>query len=480
MMISVINFTPALAEIFLGIMLCIILLVGVFFSKVRHLSYWMSQATLIISLFLIWISYIHSRGPVTLTFNNTFIFDDLALILKALIAVTIFFVFTFSKKYNTDRHFPETEFYVLGLIAVLGMFVLVSGHNLITLYLGIELLSLPTYAMVALQKGKSRCIEASMKYFLMGALASGILLYGFSILFGITKSLAINQISQALSVSGDENQLIVIFALIFIIAGIAFKLGAAPFHVWVPDVYDGAPNSVTLFISTAPKLAAFALLVRLLVEAMPVLVDQWQQIILAIALISIALGNLVAIVQTNIKRLLAYSSIAHIGYMLLGIACGTAAGDSAALFYIISYTLMTLGAFGMVTLLSHAGYEANLIEDFAGLNSRHSWLAFMMMLIMFSLAGIPPLIGFMAKVSILETLIEIHLTWVAVVAILFAIVGAYYYIRVIKVMYFEEPTIAKPLEVPLDAAVVLSIAGIATLLIGIFPGKLFEICHIIF
>lgn len=474
-------FIPATAEVWLAVMSCVILLTGLFGEKIKNMPYWLTQITLLISAVWLWYSFAAVDYTATQTFHGTFVLDPLSVLLKLCILVSVMVVFAYSRDYNDERNVPATEFYVLGLLATLGMLVLVSSHNLLTLYLGVELLALPTYAMVAIQRGKARCIEAAMKYFIVGALASGMLLYGLSMLFGATQSLDIAQIASSIASAGaGGQQWIALFALVFILAGVAFKLGAAPFHMWVPDVYDGAPSSVTLFISSAPKLAGFALLIRLLLDAMPALHIEWQHALAVIAVLSIGLGNLVAIVQRNIKRMLAYSSIAHIGYMLLGLAAGNDNGNAAALFYMISYTVMTLGAFGMVALMSRAGFEANDIEDYAGLNTRNPWLAFMMLLILFSLAGIPPLVGFIAKVGILEALIQAHLVSLAVIAILFAIVGAYYYIRVVKVMYFEEPRDTAEVIVSRESTLVMTVNGLAVLVMGIFPGALFHVCHFVF
>lgn len=475
------NFIPAIPEIFILIMVCVTLMVGLFAEKWKNISYYLVQTTLVVATWLTWHVYANfDLATVVYTFHDSFVLDKLAVILKLFIFLCAFMTFLYSRPYNNDRRIPSNEFYVLGLLSVLGMMVLVSSHNLLTVFLGLELSSLPIYAMVALQRGKSRCIEAAMKYFVVGALATGMLLYGMSMIFGATHSLDIAEIAKVITATPVSQSLIFIFGLVFLMAGIAFKLGAAPFHMWVPDVYDGAPSSTTLFISTAPKIAAFGLVIRLLVEAMPGLHVQWQGVWIVVSLLSMAIGNIVAIVQTNIKRMLAYSSIAHMGYMILGLACGTQVGNSAALFYIISYTIMTLGAFGMIILMSKAGFEANEISDFSGLNNRNPWMAFIMLIVMFSLAGIPPIVGFFAKFGVLEALLEVHLVWLAVVAILFAVIGAYYYIRVVKVMYFETPEHAEPILFSREATIAISLNGIAVLLLGIFPGALFSLSHLSF
>ncbi len=475
------NFIPVIPEMFVLGMSLLILMLGVFFPRSRQLPYFMSQITLIVLGWLTWhVFKTFDGGVIVSTFHNSFILDRLAFVLKTFIYVSVFFTFLYSREYNEDRKIPPTEFYVLGLLSMLGMMLLVSSYSLLSLFLGVELLVLPTYAMVAMHRKKARCIEAAMKYFIIGAVASAMLLYGLSMVFGATKSLSMLDVASAISSIPVSHNLILIFGLVFVMAGVAFKLGAAPFHMWVPDVYEGAPSSVTLFISTAPKIAAFALFIRLFVIAMPTLHVQWQDMLIVIALLSMGIGNFAAIVQTNIKRLLAYSSIAHMGYMLIGILCATPRGYAAALFYIITYSFMTIGAFGMIILMSKAGLEAENIDDFTGLNNRNPWLAFMMLLIFFSLAGVPPLVGFMAKVGVLEALIEVHLVWVAVLAVLFAIVGAYYYIRVIKVMYFEDGPPMVPVQYPLDIKIAITINGLGVLLLGIFPGWLYTLSHLSF
>lgn len=471
-----------LPEVFVLVMACATLLLGVFFERVRNLPFYLVQLTLVVTLLLLWNSYSHlGFNSTTILFDGMFELDRLAFVLKLFILIAVFFTFMYSRFYNDERLIPNTEFYVLGLLSTLGMMVLVSSHNLLTLFLGMELMALPIYAMVALQRGKERCVEAAIKYFIIGALATGMMLYGMSLLFGVTQSLDIATIAKTLTNISLQHNLVLLFGLVFILTGIAFKLGAAPFHMWVPDVYDGSPSSVTIFLSAAPKLAAFGLAVRLLVDGMPSLALEWSHMLIVLAICSIAIGNLAAIVQTNIKRMLAYSSIAHMGYMILGLVCANQRGYSAALFYIISYTIMTLGAFGMITLMARAGFEANLVEDFAGLNDRNPWLAFIMLVIMFSMAGVPPLVGFIAKVSVIEALIQAHLVWLSVFAILFAIIGAYYYIRVVRVMYFgdtEGDTVVVRYGTSLKVAI--SLNGLMVLVLGIFPGTLFALCHLTF
>ena len=470
-----------LPEIFLLAMSCIILMIGVFSKNgVPRLSFFLTQLTLVLTGILALFMTGGLQKWATYLFHHMIVIDSLSFVLKIFILIGMLFTFWYSHLYNKNNGIPANEFYVLGLLSTLGMMVLVSAANFVTLFLGLELMSLPIYAMVALMRSRERCIEAAIKYFIIGAVASGMLLYGLSLFFGATHSLDLSVVASVISAMPADAHLILIFGLVFVIAGIAFKLGAAPFHSWVPDVYDGAPNSVTLLISAAPKIAAFGLAIRFFMDAAPGLHVQWDEVLIVIALLSIAVGNLVALVQTNIKRLLAYSSIAQMGYMLLGLACGTIRGESAALFYMVTYALTSLGVFGMIVLLSKTGFEANEINDFSGLSQRQPWLALMMLLMMFSLAGVPPLVGFIAKVGILEALIRNHSVWLAVIAIIFAIIGAYYYIRVVKVMYFEESKQLEKIECPANLTAAMSINGLAVLLLGIFPSQLYVLCHLVF
>lgn len=478
MLSTLANFIPAIPEMFMLFMTLVILMTGVFLRKYPQIPYYLAQGTLIVIIWITWRVFAHFNFSATFAFNHLFVIDRLSVYLKLFIYLSVFFTFVYAREYNNERKIPATEFYSLGLLSVLGMTILVSSYNFLTLFLGLELSSLPTYAMVAMYRREIRCVEAGMKYFIIGAVASGMLLYGMSMIFGATKSLDLHQIARAIASTPLNQNLILIVGLIFITAGVAFKLGVAPFHMWVPDVYEGAPSSVTLFISTAPKIAAYAMLIRLFVIAMPALQIQWHEMLVVIVILSMTIGNFAAIVQSSIKRMLAYSSIAHMGYMLLGVLCGTRDGYAAAMFYIITYSLMTIGAFGMIVLMSYGGFEAENIKDFVGLNNRNPWLAFMMMLILFSLAGVPPLVGFIAKVGVLNSLIQVHLVWLAVLAVLLATVGAYYYIRVVKVMYFEEaPFQLEPIQSSLEIKIAISLNGLAVLFVGLFPGCLYTLSH---
>ncbi len=362
--------------------------------------------------------------------------------------------------------------------------IMISGTSFLSIYLGLELMSLSLYALVALRRDNAVSTEAAMKYFVLGALASGFLLYGMSMLYGATGSLEVNAVAKA-AVSGTIKPMVLVFGVVFLVAGLAFKLGAVPFHMWVPDVYQGAPTPVTLLLGAAPKLATFAICIRLLVEGLLPLAFDWQQMLLVLAVLSLAVGNITAIVQTNLKRMLAYSTISHMGFVLLGLLSGvvnnSSAGAvdaySAAMFYAITYVLTTLGSFGIVLLLSRAGFEADRLEDLKGLNQRSPWFALVMLILMFSLAGVPPMVGFYAKLSILEAVLSSGQIWLAIVAVAFSLVGAYYYLRVIKLMYFDAPTDTTPIVASGDMRATLSLNGIAIVALGILPGGLMAACQ---
>lgn len=474
------DYMPALAEIWMMVMIGVTLMAGLFSSKESSLTCILSKFTLLIAGLLIGYSYTHWGGSAgVVIFHQQFVLDLLAATLKISVCLIVFFVFLYSHYYNQDRNIPS-EFYVLGLLSTLGMMILISGHNLLLIYLGMELFSLPIYAMAALERRQGRCIEAAMKYFIIGALASAILLYGLSLVFGMTQSLDISVIASAIMALHGGSLTILMLALIFIFAGIGFKFGVVPFHMWVPDVYEGTSTSVTLFISTAPKVAAFALVIRLVMEALPEFKIVSQELFITLAVLSIAIGNVVAIVQTNIKRLFAYSSIAHMGYVFLGFSAMTARGDAAALFYVLTYAMTTLVAFGLLVLLSRAGFEMDKMDDLSGLSTRNPWLAFLMLMALFSMAGIPPFVGFIAKVGLLEALINAHLVWLAILAVIFAIIGSFYYLRAVKVMYFDEPQNRIPLSCSTRNKITISINGLAILLVGLFPGCLFALCHQVF
>ena len=473
MTIPMSDFLPLLPEMFVLSMACIILVVEAFVGEQRrNISYVLSQLTLLAAALLTW-SMLDAERVVVL--GGTFIHDPMAALLKTSIFLITIGAFVYARSFHATKGALRGEYYVLGLFAVLGTMVMVSAHSLLTIYLGLELLSLSLYAMVAFDRDSSPASEAAMKYFVLGALASGMLLYGMSMLYGATGSLDLAEIAAALSGSG-ENSMILIFGLCFIVVGLAFKFGAVPFHMWVPDVYDGAPTAVTLFIGSAPKIAAFAMTMRLLVESLGSLSVDWQAMLVILSVLSLALGNVIAIAQTSIKRMLAYSTISHVGFLLLGLLAGTAEGYSAAMFYAITYALMAIGGFGMIILISRAGYEADQLDDFKGLNDRSPWFAFMMLILMFSMAGVPPTVGFYAKLSVLQAVIHVDMVWLALVAVFFSIIGAFYYIRLVKLMYFDKPATAEPLAVSTDMQMAISLNGLLVLGLGLFPGGLLALC----
>jgi NADH-quinone oxidoreductase subunit N len=352
----------------------------------------------------------------------------------------------------------------------------VSASHFVSLYLGLELLSLSLYAMVAFQRDSKQATEAAMKYFVLGALASGMLLYGMSMLYGVTGSLEIGAVRDRIASGGPDN-LIVTFGLVFVIVGLAFKLGAVPFHMWIPDVYHGAPTAVTLFLGVAPKLAAFAMFMRLLIAGLPDLADAWRDMLVVMALLSMGVGNVIAIAQTNIKRMLAYSTISHMGFFLLGILSASPNGYGSAMFYILVYAVMSAGGFGMIILLSRAGFEAENLDDFKGLNQRQPWYAFLMLIIMFSMAGVPPTAGFFAKFMVIQSVVNVDMAWLAVAAVLFSVIGAFYYLRVVKLMYFDAPTDSAPIQASGDMKLLLSINGLALIAFVPWAGALIELCR---
>ncbi len=476
-------FSVALSEIFLLCATSLILLVDVFLAeRFRVVTYLLTQVALVIGFILVLTQYQDYPNPI-ITFSGNYVLDKLAVLTKLFVLLTTVFAFIYARQYLKGRDIPRGEYYVLGLFSVIGMMVMASAYTFLTIYLGLELLSLSLYAMVALQKNSKLAAEASMKYFVMGAMASGLLLYGISMVYGVTGSINIMEISNVIPNTTHGQQVALVLGLVFILSGLIFKFGAVPFHMWVPDVYQGAPTSVTLFIACAPKIAAFCVTMRILVEAMPTLSVSWQHVLIVIALLSMFFGNVLAIAQFNIKRMLAYSSIAHIGYMLLGIIAGPAdsQGYSAAMFYIATYVIVAAGAFAVIALLSKEGMEFDRLDDFRGLNARNPWLAFMMLLLMFSMAGIPPTVGFFAKLGLLEALVQAHYVWLASVALLFAIIGAYYYLRIVMLMYFEEPKealLGTELSITRGSMVAITVNGTAALMLGLLPSGLIDMCRI--
>ncbi len=466
---------PAYPELFLLVMACVILVADLFISDDnRVFTYGLTQFTLAGCAVL---TFFTGNAEPVYTFSGMFVDDLMADALKLLTCLAVITILVYSRAYTVARGMFRGEFFTLALFATLGMMVMISANHLLTLYLGLELLSLSLYAMVALQRDSVQATEAAMKYFVLGALASGMLLYGMSMLYGATGTLEITALAQ-LSGEGVRAQAVLVFGLVFIVAGLGFKLGAVPFHMWVPDVYQGAPTAVTLFIGSAPKFAAFAIVMRLLAQALgaDALVEEWRQMLLIMAVLSLAIGNLAAIMQTNLKRMLAYSTISHMGFLLLGVLSGTIDGYGAGMFYVVVYVLMTLGAFGIMLLLSRDGFEAENLDDYKGLNQRSPWYAFLMLLLMFSMAGIPPTVGFYAKLSVLQAVVQIGWWWVAVIAVVFSLIGAFYYLRIVKLMYFDAPLDPAPVTASGDVRALLTVNGLAMLLLGIVPQPLMVLC----
>ncbi|MDH6299447.1 NADH-quinone oxidoreductase subunit NuoN [Polynucleobacter sphagniphilus] len=411
-----------------------------------------------------------------LAMNGMFQSDPLSNLLKACSCAAIFVTLVYSKQYLKDRSLFRPDFIVLALLALLGQFVLISGANLLTLYLGLELMALPTYALVAMRHSSEKSVEAGIKYFILGALASGFLLYGMSMLYGITGSLDLLEIFKTVA-DPRVNHLVMAFGLVFIVAGLAFKLGVVPFHMWVPDVYQGAPTAVTLMIAGAPKLAAFALLFRLLVNTLLPLLGDWQPMLVLLALLSLVVGNVTAIAQTNLKRMLAYSAIAQMGFVILGmLSVFDDHAFSASLFYVVTYVMTTLGSFGLLMVLSRHGYDCETLESLKGLNKKHPWYAFIGLVMMFSLAGIPPTVGFAAKLGVLEALVDAEHTFIALIAVIASLIGAFYYLRVVKVMYFDEPTHEITVTGSGFARALLGLNAILVLVVGMFPATLMTMC----
>lgn len=471
---------PVMPEIFLLAMACVIMLVDALIGRKQR---WVTAVLTILSLVgCAILTYVTMDGQVVLTFSNMFVDDLLADFLKLGVYIAVIVVLIYSRDYLIARQLDKGEYYLLVLFATLGMMVMISAAHFLTIYLGLELLSLSLYALVAIDRESSRATEAAMKYFILGALASGLLLYGMSMVYGATGTLEIGGVAQALHL-GVANKTVLVFGLVFIVAGIAFKLGAVPFHMWVPDVYQGAPTPITLLIASAPKLAAFAMALRMLVYGLFDIAEHWQSMLMILAVLSIGLGNLAAIAQTNIKRMLAYSAISHMGFLLLALMSGTVGADrhfalnaySSAMYYAVAYVIMSVGAFGMVLLMSRAGYDAESLEDFKGLNQRSPWFAAVMMAVMFSMAGVPFFVGFFAKFTVLLAAVDAGHITVAVFAVMFSLVGAFYYLRIVKLMYFDAPVDAAPIVASPDMRFILSLNGAAVALFGLFPDSLMSI-----
>lgn len=480
------SWITAYPEIVLLVMACTIALVDLGVkSALRTQTYVMTLVTLAVVALLQ--ADLAAGGATVYGFGNMVVSDPMGNWLKCFATVAVMVTLVYGRVYAGQREMLRGgELFTLSLFALLGIFVMVSSNNLLVSYMGLELLTLSSYALVALRRDHATATEAAMKYFVLGAMASGFLLYGMSMLYGATGSLDISAVSQAIA-SGNVRHQVLVFGLVFIVAGLAFKLGVVPFHMWIPDVYQGAPTAITLMIGGAPKLAAFAITMRLLVEGMAPLAVDWQQMMMVLAVGSLLVGNFAAIMQTNVKRMLAFSTISQMGFVLLGLMSGVVKGDaglaasaySSAMFYVVTYVLTTLASFGVILLLSREGFESEEISDFAGLNQRSPLYAAVMALSLFSLAGIPPMVGFFAKLSVLEALIATGSTLslvLAVFAVLMSLVGAFYYLRLVKVMYFDPPTNTLPVEAPTDVRVVLCINGALVLLLGMAPGGLMAVC----
>lgn len=462
-----------LPEMLVLSMAMFVLLMDLFIKQEnRFLIYIFTQITLLGAAFLT----IYTHEPsVGYFFNGMFVDDSLADALKLMIYLSTSMFLVYSRSYIALRGMYRGEFYALVLFAMLGMMILVSGQHFLTIYMGLELLSLCLYGLVALDRDNVRATEAAMKYFVLGALASGMLLYGMSMLYGVTGSLNIAEVSNAL-LNGVPDRAVLILGLVFIVAGLAFKLGAVPFQMWVPDVYQGAPTAVTLFIGSVTEFAALGFLIRLLAQGLYVLAIDWQGMLMVMAVLSIIVGNVTAIAQTNIKRMLAYSAISHMGYLLIGFLSASTNGYASAMFYITVYVLMSLASFGMILLLSRKGFEAENLDDLKGLNQRSPWYAFLMLITMFSMAGIPPTVGFYAKFVVLQAALQAGFVALTVFAVLMAVVGAFYYLRIVKLMYFDEPMDHTPIQGQADMNMVLSVNALGLLALGLMPQRLMDIC----
>jgi NADH-quinone oxidoreductase subunit N len=483
------NFFPALPEMLLLAGACVLLIADLFVKSERRgltlvLAHLVLLGCAVLSLFLLF-----TLESPSYTFSNLFVADAMSHVLKVFAYIAVSVTLVYSRQYLLDRGLLSGEFIALLLFSLLGIMIMMSANSFLTIYLGLELLSLCLYSLVALNRDSAVSTEAAMKYFILGALASGLLLYGMSMIYGATGTLEITAVAKkvaTLSVNTSERTFLV-FGLVFVVCGLAFKLGVAPFHMWIPDVYHGAPTAVTLVIGSAPKLAAFAMAMRLLVIGLTDLAADWQPMLAIMAVLSMAIGNITAIAQTNLKRMLAYSTIAHMGFMLLGLLSGLVGGNwlngpeawSAAMFYAIVYVITTLGSFGMLLFLSRKGFECENLEDLKGLNRRNPWYAFLMLVMMFSLAGVPPTAGFYAKFVVLYAAVAGGWLWLAVVAVLLSLVGAFYYLRVVKLMYFDEPreADAAPASGPPEMKILLSLNGLALLVIGLLPQQLMSLCH---
>lgn len=469
------DFFLLLPEIVILVTACAVLVMDLFLEpEQRHLNHRVTLIGLVAALLAVGLV---GGGEAATAFSGAFVRDAMSDLLKGAILLVTLLSFIYSENYMRDRSMAVGEYHVLVLFAVLGMLIMVSANGFLSLYLGLELLALCLYALVAFDRDSRIGAEAAMKYFVLGALGSGMLLYGVSMIYGATGSLDFTTVAAA---GTDPENRILLFGMVFVLIGIAFKFGAVPFHMWLPDVYQGAPTPIVLFLASAPKVAAFAMAARVLIEALGALQGAWGDILIILSVLSLGLGNVVAVAQTNIKRMLAYSTISHVGFIFLGLLAGTEPGYAAAMFYAIVYALMAAGAFGVLVLVSQQGLEVEELTDLRGLADRDPWLGAMMALLMFSMAGVPPLVGFMAKLLVLQAVVAQGLVWLAVVAVVFSIIGAFYYLRVVKLLYFDQPESRQPILTSSSARVAISINGIAVLMLGIFPTALFALCRAAF
>ncbi len=468
------TYIAALPEMTILALICVVLVADLFVDdEHRVVTFWMSMVALGITL---WSLLATAPDARIVIFSGSYVSDPLSQVLKIAATGFVAISFLYARDYLRANDIHKGEYYVLGMIGLLGMMIMISANSMLTMYLGMETLALSQYTLVAIDRNNVTSAESAMKYFVLGAIASGALLYGISWIYGVTGSLEFDRIAAAIALDPQLNSLPLWFGLAFVIVGIGFKFGAVPFHMWLPDVYHGARTPVTLYIASAPKLAALALTLRILVDALGGLHDVWADMIMVIAVLSLLVGNIVAIAQTNIKRMLAYSTIAHVGFILLAIFCGTDEGNAAALFYTLTYVVAAAGSFGIIILLSRRGYEAENLADFKGLNARSPWFALMMMFLMLSLTGIPPFIGFFGKLNVIGVVLDGNYVGLAVLMVVASVIGAYYYLRVIWYMYFEEAEDQAVLQSSADTRLVLSLNGVAVLALGIMPGWLWVLC----
>ena len=460
-----------LPEIFVLSMAMVVLMTDLFIKpSMRWIIFALSQFALLGGAYL---TSQHFNHQTEIAFSSMFVRDGLADLLKMMSYAGISLIFFYSRSYMKDRNLYRGEYFSLVLFALLGMMIMISSHNMLLVYMGLELLSLCLYSLTALDRDNQKATESAIKYFVLGALASGLLLYGMSMIYGATSSLDLTVISAAL-LNNSTDHAILILGLVFVVAGLAFKLGAVPFQMWVPDVYEGSPSSIAMLISSVPKLAAFAITVRILGDGLQSMMVDWKQMMLIMAVLSIGIGNVTAVAQTNIKRMYAYSTISHIGFILFGLMSGTLNGYASSLFYVVSYMFMTLVSFAVLMMMSRKNFECETLEDFKGLNKRSPWYAFLMLITMLSMAGIPPTIGFYAKFMVLQAAFDAGFSSFVVYAVMMALVGMFYYMRIVKLMYFDEPKLKNKLDVSTDMQWILSVNALALLIIGLIPHAFME------